>query len=713
LNDLNYLKNVKKTAFCCFPILVIMVLVLLTGCGGTSEGQKQAARKKLTDLGKNWTPEDLQQCVQTVQTDAVSLFLQSGMDPNQEVINPADPDTHKSLLHVAVEVGSPALVRILVAGGANPEFRARSLGERWNGLSPLGLALLLKRVDMVDSLLTAGADANGQMKYELKGDKHDLTPLSFVQTAADGDVPLMKLLLEKGADPNARSMKDLGREGFFFPPLHTAIANKRTDQVELLLQKGADVKSTVKVGEKEKTLLEIAQESGNAELTALFTAVEQRPPLVPPMVWVFLAIFGLGAAVFFFVPGLFRKKAPSGQHIGELFNLLSASHFERRMAGLQKLFSTFDTVTEPILLARIEELCGDDDPGVQFWAKKTRSKFVPGYAGTSMPTISSPAPSPSPLPASPPPSSSPAPVSAKSLAGVRSIPAVVPPHLTEGRIPAGFPAASGEGEGASPPTMDAPGVPLPSTTPLGVPIPPPARPSGLDELFQRLAETSSAAQCRMLIQQILDRRDPSACPRLLEYLQSCSDVMVISFLTKNLGISFPQENIVPILKNYLKHQDDRVVANTIEGLEAMGKSESFVVLAQMLSHHSHRVQANAAKALGKFDPVVSREMLLKMLMQESRPHFIIAACKAIRGTRDCTFLPALVPLAEQELVGADACEAIIALGGRKALAQLAANLAAIDDPEQRELLAASITRCDELLAGQAADPAPAVSGTPS
>ena len=217
-------------------------------------------------------------------------------------------------------------------------------------------------------------------------------------------------------------------------------------------------------------------------------------------------------------------------------------------------------------------------------------------------------------------------------------------------------------------------------------------------MFQRLTENTSAAQCRFLIQQILDRREPAACPLLLEYLQTCSDVMVISFLTKNLGIHFPEENLVPTLKNYLKHPDDRVVANTIEGLEAMGKAESFVVLAQMLSHPSHRVQANAAKALARFDLAVSHDMLMKMLRQDSRPHFIIAACKAIRGTRDVHFLPQLVLLAGHELVGPDAQEAITALGGVPALTNLQKSVDELTDPEEKERLTAAIAACRERLA---------------
>jgi ankyrin repeat protein len=64
-----------------------------------------------------------------------------------------------------------------------------------------------------------------------------LTPL--VISSAAGYLPIAKLLLEKGADPNAADQRG-------FTPLHYAAANRgMTEAVKLLLTKGANPNTAV------------------------------------------------------------------------------------------------------------------------------------------------------------------------------------------------------------------------------------------------------------------------------------------------------------------------------------------------------------------------------------------------------------------------------------------------------------------------------------
>jgi ankyrin repeat protein len=75
------------------------------------------------------------------------------------------------------------------------------------------------------------------------------TPL--MQAAADGDIPLMKLLLQFGADPNALNEE---REN----PLGFAVTLQQPEAVRLLVENGADVNNMDDSGPK-KTQLDCAE----------------------------------------------------------------------------------------------------------------------------------------------------------------------------------------------------------------------------------------------------------------------------------------------------------------------------------------------------------------------------------------------------------------------------------------------------------------------
>jgi ankyrin repeat protein len=80
-----------------------------------------------------------------------------------------------------------------------------------------------------------------------------------------GPSEAVRLLLEHGADPNARST--IGVYGSFTPLMGAAYsATNGADVVKLLLEKGADVRAKTSSGE---TVLSFARKTGRAEVIEL------------------------------------------------------------------------------------------------------------------------------------------------------------------------------------------------------------------------------------------------------------------------------------------------------------------------------------------------------------------------------------------------------------------------------------------------------------
>lgn len=176
-------------------------------------------------------------------------------------------------------------------------------------------------------------------------------------------------------------------------------------------------------------------------------------------------------------------------------------------------------------------------------------------------------------------------------------------------------------------------------------------PLSIDLLFQKLQSIKSSYVAIDTIRKIIETKDPAVIQPLVVYLEGCTDVVVISYLTKSLGVGFPTEEILPTLAKYLKHEDDRVVANTIEGIEGIISPKSVVLITQVLDHKHHRVKANAAKALAKQDPVMSNQVITRMLQMRDRPHFVIAGMYAVKTLQDKRFMGVLNELSSDPLVG--------------------------------------------------------------
>lgn len=145
---------------------------------------------------------------------------------------------------------------------------------------------------------------------------------------------------------------------------------------------------------------------------------------------------------------------------------------------------------------------------------------------------------------------------------------------------------------------------------------------------------------------------------LENYLDRCTDPKHISWLVKNLPRAYPDPQQIPLLKAFLTYSDDRIVANTIEGLESLDTPEVISVLAQMLTHPSHRVRSVAAGAIARINPDEARKYLFSMLNQTENPDSIKAACHAIRHIKGKGFLDLILPLLQNRSTREEAARTV-------------------------------------------------------
>jgi uncharacterized protein len=118
-----------------------------------------------------------------------------------------------------------------------------------DGFTPLALAAFFAPAPTVARLLAAGADVARAATNEMR-----VQPLHAAVAARNVDA--VRLLLDRGADPNAR--QQVG-----YTPLMGAAGSGRDDLVDLLLHHGADPTAVADDG---KTAAAVARDHGHAAL---------------------------------------------------------------------------------------------------------------------------------------------------------------------------------------------------------------------------------------------------------------------------------------------------------------------------------------------------------------------------------------------------------------------------------------------------------------
>ncbi|MCK9612926.1 MAG: ankyrin repeat domain-containing protein [Bacteroidales bacterium] len=114
------------------------------------------------------------------------------------------------------------------------------------GFNALGRALYYKKISIAKVLLQNGADPKIPIKYH-SGDKSLAEIFPICQAAEVGNLELMKLIVEKGADINtkAKGMSLMNVQnltgGENYTPLNLSLGNKKPDIAAYLIEKGADI----------------------------------------------------------------------------------------------------------------------------------------------------------------------------------------------------------------------------------------------------------------------------------------------------------------------------------------------------------------------------------------------------------------------------------------------------------------------------------------
>ncbi|MDP2433411.1 MAG: ankyrin repeat domain-containing protein [Pseudomonadota bacterium] len=152
-------------------------------------------------------------------------------------------------LYKAAEAGNTLLVKKLLEVGYDPNA---NLGGP--GLTPLMISAAVNNPESVAVLIKSGANVNARNK---------LGRTSLILASKYGFVPIVKLLLDAGADPDIRP-NDM--EG------HTALiaASKQgySEVVQVLLAQGANVNAPDKMG---ITAMGIAKKQGHAEIIRILS----------------------------------------------------------------------------------------------------------------------------------------------------------------------------------------------------------------------------------------------------------------------------------------------------------------------------------------------------------------------------------------------------------------------------------------------------------
>lgn len=138
--------------------------------------------------------------------------------------------------------------------------------------------------------------------------------------------------------------------------------------------------------------------------------------------------------------------------------------------------------------------------------------------------------------------------------------------------------------------------------------------SGFEVLKVLLASSNSENRQRAL-KALAVGFNMEALPYLVEMLKSEKDPFVIASLVKLVG-KYGGAGNIDNLSVFLNHEDPRVRANTIEGLELAGTEKIIAYIVPFINDVDNRIRANAVKALSKFKSDEMLEVLGSMIKSD-------------------------------------------------------------------------------------------------
>ena len=165
----------------------------------------------------------------------------------------ADAITAGDMFTKALAVGDLATLETLLSSGFNPNLPDS------HGQTPLYLALTTNQAGVVELLLRWHADPNGRLKSGRDNGQFAFTPLQFA--AQQGDLRMASKLIAAGAELNAVGVA--GRSALHFA------GGRRLDIMQLLIEKGADVNARDTEG---ASPLDYAVWSGSLDAVAVLLA---------------------------------------------------------------------------------------------------------------------------------------------------------------------------------------------------------------------------------------------------------------------------------------------------------------------------------------------------------------------------------------------------------------------------------------------------------
>jgi ankyrin repeat protein len=238
------------------------------------------ARAQLTSMDIPYTADAFVDAAERKDATALTLFLKAGMDADAEnrrgvtalqfAAGGGDLSMMKSLLKAGAKIdgalrtaaasgqlealnlllseeppraalgralaaagGQPAAARLLLDRGADPNASDQ------DGLTPLMRAARKANPEVTKLLLARGANANAALADRFAP---GMTPLYYSAAGAtneDAAIEVVTLLLEGGAEVNARAVDVNSSEGW--TPLLAAVRQKHWKIARLLIERGADV----------------------------------------------------------------------------------------------------------------------------------------------------------------------------------------------------------------------------------------------------------------------------------------------------------------------------------------------------------------------------------------------------------------------------------------------------------------------------------------